>query len=88
MNSPSALPPVQFDLDLAATFATQRQAFAGNPLPPAAQRRQWLKSLREALLASQAELIEAIGQDFEGRSADETLLAELLPSVQGLRHAE
>lgn len=33
-------------------------------------------------------MIEAIDRDFEGRSADETLLAELLPSVQGLRHAE
>ncbi|WJD62456.1 coniferyl aldehyde dehydrogenase [Pseudomonas kurunegalensis] len=88
MNSPSALPSVQSDLDLAVLFATQRQAFAGNPLPPAAQRRQWLKSLREALLASQDELIEAISEDFTGRSADETLLAELLPSIQGLRHAE
>jgi coniferyl-aldehyde dehydrogenase len=33
---------------LEAMFAAQRQAFAGNPMPPAAQRRQWLKSLREA----------------------------------------
>ncbi|MGE8323955.1 MAG: coniferyl aldehyde dehydrogenase [Pseudomonas sp.] len=88
MNSPIAMPPVQSDTDLAATFAAQRQAFAGNPLPPAAQRRQWLKSLRQALLAGQAELTEAISQDFAGRSADETLLAELLPSVQALRHAE
>ncbi|MDM3887381.1 coniferyl aldehyde dehydrogenase [Pseudomonas sp. BCRC 81390] len=88
MNSPSALPPVQSDTDLATMFAVQRRAFSGNPLPPAAQRRQWLKNLREALLAGQAELIEAIGQDFEGRSANETLLAELLPAVQGLRHAE
>ncbi|WP_176507609.1 MULTISPECIES: coniferyl aldehyde dehydrogenase [Pseudomonas] len=88
MSSPSALPPVQSDTDLAATFATQRQAFAGNPMPPAAQRRQWLKSLREALLADQRALIEAIDADFTGRSADETLLAELLPSVQGIRHAE
>ncbi|WP_313364794.1 coniferyl aldehyde dehydrogenase [Pseudomonas sp.] len=88
MTSPIALPPVQSDTDLAATFATQRQAFAGNPMPPAAQRRQWLKSLREALLADQQALIEAIDADFTGRSADETLLAELLPSVQGIRHAE
>lgn len=88
MTSPIALPPVQSDTDLAATFAAQRLAFAGNPMPPAAQRRQWLKSLREALLADQQALIEAIDADFTGRSADETLLAELLPSVQGIRHAE
>ncbi len=88
MTSTLALPAVPSDIDLAATFAAARQAFAGNPMPPAAQRRQWLKSLREALLADQQVLIAAIDQDFEGRSADETLLAELLPSVQGIRHAE
>lgn len=88
MTSSIALPPVYSDLDLDATFALQRQAFAGNPMPPAAQRRQWLKSVREALLAEQKVLIEAIDADFAGRSADETLLAELLPAVQGLRHAE
>ncbi|MFJ4351508.1 coniferyl aldehyde dehydrogenase [Pseudomonas sp. NPDC089428] len=88
MTSPIALPPVHSDTDLETTFAAQRQAFAGNPMPPAAQRRQWLKSLREALLADQQALIGAIDADFSGRSADETLLAELLPSVQGIRHAE
>lgn len=46
------------------------------------------ESLREALLANQQQLIAAIDADFSGRSADETLLAELLPSVQGIRHAE
>nr|WP_218176336.1 coniferyl aldehyde dehydrogenase [Pseudomonas putida] len=88
VTSPIAVPPLQSDIDLAATFATQRKAFAGNPMPPLAQRRQWLKSLREAVLADQQRLIEAIDTDFSGRSADETLLAELLPSVQGIRHAE
>jgi len=88
VTSPIALPPVHSDTDLEATFAAQRKAFAGNPMPPAAQRRQWLKSLREALLTDQQQLIEAIDTDFSGRSADETLLAELLPSVQGIRHAE
>lgn len=88
MSSTLSAPPVHSDLDLQATFALQRKAFAGNPSPSAAQRRQWLKSLREALLADQQRLIEAIDADFAGRSADETLLAELLPTVQGLRDAE
>lgn len=50
MNSPITQPPVHSDRDLQATFAAQRTAFAANPMPPAAQRRQWLKSLRELLL--------------------------------------
>ncbi|QXH46997.1 coniferyl aldehyde dehydrogenase [Pseudomonas xanthosomatis] len=84
----STLPPVCSDLGLEATFADLHRAFASHPMPPAAQRRQWLKSLRQALVNGQQALIEAIDRDFDGRSADETLLAELLPSVQGLRHAE
>ena len=88
MTSPITQLPVHSDLDLPALFDAQRQAFANNPMPPAAQRRQWLRSLREALLQNQQSLIEAIDRDFDGRSADETLLAELMPSIQGLRHAE
>ena len=69
-------------------FTAQRAAFARLPMPPLAQRRQWLKALRQALIARQDELIAAIDQDFNGRSADETRLAELMPSVLGLAHAE
>ena len=75
-------------MPLQTLFEQQRQAFAGLPMAPAAQRLQWLKSLRRMLLANQAALVQAIDQDFAGRSADETLLAELMPSVQGIRHAE
>ncbi|MHC6227900.1 coniferyl aldehyde dehydrogenase [Pseudomonas sp. X10] len=88
MSSEVEFPLMHSDLALASSFAIQRKAFSGNPMPPVAQRLQWLKSLRQALLEQQASLIEAISTDFSGRSADETRLAELLPSVQGLRHAE
>ncbi|MDR2306241.1 MAG: coniferyl aldehyde dehydrogenase [Paucimonas sp.] len=88
MTSTLSSSPVSSDLALEAMFALQRQAFAGHPMPPAAQRRQWLKSLREALLADQEALVAATDEDFSGRSRDETLIAELLPSIQGLRHAE
>ncbi|MFK8329004.1 coniferyl aldehyde dehydrogenase [Pseudomonas sp. BJa5] len=81
------LPPTALD-DLAGQFSAQRQAFAGNPMPPAAQRLQWLKNLRQLLVSRQDDLIKAISEDFSGRSADETRLAELMPSVQGLQHAE
>ncbi len=69
-------------------FEQQRAAFNRHPMPPLAQRRQWLKALRLALIERQEQLVTAIDQDFDGRSADETRLAELLPSVQGLAHAE
>ncbi|MHA6198398.1 coniferyl aldehyde dehydrogenase [Pseudomonas wadenswilerensis] len=86
-NTSLEVPMSQLDW-LDTLFTEQRAAFARLPMPPLAQRRQWLKSLRQALVARQDELIAAIDQDFNGRSADETRLAELLPSVQGLIHAE
>ncbi|UVJ43802.1 coniferyl aldehyde dehydrogenase [Pseudomonas sp. LS1212] len=73
--------------ELEQLFAAQRQAFAANPMPTAAQRRQWLKTLHELLINEQTALIKAISRDFSQRSADETLLAELMPSVQGIHYA-
>ena len=41
---------------------------------------------RPAVQEQQA-LIEAIDQDFSARSADETLLAEIMPSLHGIHYA-
>lgn len=68
-------------------FTRQRQAYAANPLPVVGQRLQWLKSLSELLLGEQETLIAAISQDFSNRSADETRLAELMPSLLGIKDA-
>ena len=65
----------------------QRQAYAAHPMPPAEQRRQWLDSLRQLLSDERQALIDAISQDFGNRSADETLLGELMPSLHGIQHA-
>lgn len=68
-------------------FALQRQGFAANPMPVAAQRRQWLDSLRQLLSDERQALIDAISADFSHRSADETLLAELMPSLHNIHYA-
>lgn len=73
--------------ELHRLFSAQRQAYAANPMPPAAQRQQWLKALREMLSDERQALIDAISQDFSHRSADETLLAELMPSLHGIHYA-
>lgn len=72
---------------LEALLAGQRAAFRSNPMPSLEQRRQWLKSLREMLLAEQEAIVQAISADFGNRSADETRLAELMPSLMGIRYA-
>ncbi|WP_338109263.1 coniferyl aldehyde dehydrogenase [Pseudomonas paralactis] len=68
-------------------FEAQRRAYAANPMPPAAQRQQWLKALRDVLSDERQALITAISQDFSHRSADETLFAELMPSLHGIHYA-
>ncbi len=68
-------------------FAAQQAAFAKNPMPGADERIRLLTSLKQALLNHREAIIEAIDQDFGGRSRDETLLAEILPSVEGIRYA-
>ena len=72
---------------LESSFARQRQAFKANPMPSAEQRIQWLNVLRDLLSNERDALIGAISQDFSNRSADETLLAELMPSLHGIHYA-
>ncbi|MBA1230218.1 coniferyl aldehyde dehydrogenase [Pseudomonas viridiflava] len=74
-------------VSMTAAFATQRAAFAAHPMPSLEQRLQWLKSLGDLISKNRQALIEAIDEDFGHRSADETLLAELLPSLLGIRDA-
>lgn len=73
--------------ELDRLFAAQRAAYAANPMPAAAQRQQWLKALRDMLSNERQALIDAISADFSHRSADETLLAELMPSLHGIHYA-
>ncbi|MEH6388578.1 coniferyl aldehyde dehydrogenase [Pseudomonas profundi] len=68
------------------TFAHQRAAFRVAPVPDAAERVRQLRQLKTALIAQQQKLIDAINQDFGRRSSDETRLAELLPSVEGINY--
>ncbi|KPA97451.1 coniferyl aldehyde dehydrogenase [Pseudomonas asplenii] len=73
--------------ELQRLFQAQRRAYAAHPMPPAEQRRQWLESLRHLLSHERRAIIEAINADFGNRSADETLLAELMPSLHGIHYA-
>ena len=68
-------------------FATQQQAFQAQPLPSAEQRIEWLRSLRSLLANEQHLLAETISADFSHRSHDETRLAELMPSLEGIDYA-
>ena len=68
-------------------FARQRAAYGNHPMPSAEQRMQWLQSLRDLIFNEQDALIRAVSQDFSNRSSDETLLAEIMPSLHGIHYA-
>lgn len=71
--------------ELAATLAAQRGAFARQP-PDASQRIQALRDLLKAVRARREEFVKAISEDFGGRASEETLLLEVFPLVDTIRH--
>ena len=68
-------------------FEAQRAAFRKAPMPSADERIQHLQALKHGVLKHQQALIDAIGEDFGRRSADETRLAEIMPSLEGIHYA-
>lgn len=72
---------------LQSLLEQQRRAFQADPYPSAADRVQWLDALHRLLASNQQAIIEAISADFGNRSADETRLAEIMPSLHGIDYA-
>lgn len=68
-------------------FEAQRLAFRRNPMPSATERKENLKRLKRVLLKNESRILDAIDRDFSCRSRDETLIAEVMPSVQGINYA-
>jgi coniferyl-aldehyde dehydrogenase len=71
---------------LADLLDAQRAAFARGA-PTFGQRMQALAALRDAVHAREAELLQAVSEDFGGRAHEETLLLELFPLYDQIRHA-
>ncbi len=67
-------------------FAKQKAAYAKQPFPSVQQRRADLDKLSSVLIKFQDELATAIDQDFSSRSKDETLLAEIMVTIEGIKY--
>jgi coniferyl-aldehyde dehydrogenase len=72
-----------FDV-MQTTFAQQKAAFAARPYPSVAERIHSLQKLKAAILSNQDALAAAINADFSCRSTDETRLAEVMTTVEGI----
>jgi coniferyl-aldehyde dehydrogenase len=73
--------------ELRLPFERQRAAFAAQPFPDWAARRDRLERLHALLLDHEDALVKAIDQDFGGRPSTETQIAEIFPSLQEIKHA-
>ncbi len=68
-------------------FDLQRAASRQEPPAEAPLRRNRLERLQHLLRANCAAIIDAISDDFGGRSATETELLEMVPLLSAIRHA-
>ena len=70
----------------ARILAMQRAAYDRDGAPPLAQRLAALAALDKLLRASKTELAAAISADFGNRAHEETVVAELVPSLAAIRN--
>ncbi|CCK74228.1 MAG: coniferyl aldehyde dehydrogenase [Oleispira antarctica] len=68
-------------------FIRQKSAYGKSLMPTAEQRIGHLKALKNVTIKYQDQLAAAVNEDFSCRSKDETLLAEILTSVEGINMA-
>ena len=71
---------------LQTALALQRQAYLAHPVPSLAERQRDLRTLQRFIREHQDALCDAISADYGHRSRHETLLAEVLPAVDGINH--
>jgi coniferyl-aldehyde dehydrogenase len=71
--------------NLSSVFDDQKKAFEKDAFPSYATRLDRLDRLKEAILKYKKDLTSAVKKDFGCRSEDETYLAELIPTFDGLR---
>lgn len=68
-------------------FALQKKAYLAHPYPTLAERKDNLRKLDRILSENSMAIAEAINADFGHRSIEESLMAEVFASVDGIRHA-
>ncbi len=66
-------------------FTLQRQAYLAHPYPSYEERRERLDRLERILVDNATAIAEAISADFGHRAFEESMIAELFTSVDGIR---
>ena len=71
---------------LESALALQRQAYLAHPVPGFDERVADLRTLQRFIRENKQALCDAISADYGHRSQHETLLAEIVPAVDGVDH--
>jgi coniferyl-aldehyde dehydrogenase len=87
MNAAADLPHQAATLMLQDALALQRNAYRAHPVPDLSARRQDLQTLQRFVRENKDAICDAISADYGHRSRHETLLAEVVPVVDGITHA-
>ena len=67
-------------------LALQRKAYFADPVPTLEQRKADLRTLQRFILEHKEALCDAVSADFGHRSRHESLLAEVFPAVDSIKH--
>ncbi|MFT6634799.1 coniferyl aldehyde dehydrogenase [Alcanivorax sp.] len=67
-------------------FAAQKAAYRQHPYPSAEQRLELISRIKPLLLDHMDAWTDALNNDFTTRSADETKLAEIMITLEGLKY--
>jgi acyl-CoA reductase-like NAD-dependent aldehyde dehydrogenase len=71
---------------LVTAFESLRAGYAREPMPELKRRLGWLASLHALVRDNAERFADAVNRDFGHRSADETRLLEIFPTLEGIRH--
>lgn len=71
---------------LTPVLTAQREAYGRAPYPSLQHRRKHLDLLEKVVRENIDNIVAALDADFGGRSADETKIAEILTSLEGIKY--
>lgn len=86
-SQPSPVSDTSFQA-LTELFQAQKQAFLEVPFPDCHYREAKLAQLHAQLQACKTQLAAAIANDFGCRSVDESLLADIMPSLMSIEYCQ
>lgn len=68
-------------------FEQQKHAFHSHSYPLKKERKEMLKALKRSLINNKERLLKSLAADYLHRSEDDSLLADLLPSIMSIKYA-